>query len=482
MKITRPTITLRTRIFLAMLLLVLLGFGATGIVSGLHFRAEETEYHKDRLQRKEEAIEAHLAHEVSRESDVPLSANDLPELLNSELCAIADIHSMDVALYAMDGTLLLSSNPILTKDGTLPMYLPEGIRGNRNQVLTIHPTTDSLRDVMIYSSEILNAQGMPLAIMVVPYTDGRSLPVEDEAFFRALAYLNLALFLAAAYFAYVLSKSITRGLDVISDAMRKSRRPGAKNHVQWHSKDEIGLLIAEYNRMVDMTEEHTRALALAEKESAWKEMAQQVAHEIKNPLTPMRLMTQLHAMNAEKQTPNSVKEFSEGMLAQIDAMTQIAGDFSQFTRLPAHNRTEVSLRSLLKECHAAYPKASLLIPRDGDWHVLANEEQMLRALNNLLNNAFEAVSEARSPLISYGIRQEENHVLVFVRDNGLGIPAGRLEQIFEPKFTTKSRGTGLGLAIVKTILESFQGRIWVEASSEEGTEFVFSLPLSPTKS
>ena len=283
MKITRPTITLRTRIFLAMLLLVLLGFGATGIVSGLHFRAEETEYHKDRLQRKEEAIEAHLTHEVSRESDVPLSANDLPELLNSELCAIADIHSMDVALYAMDGTLLLSSNPILTKDGTLPMYLPEGIRGNRNQVLTIHPTTDSLRDVMIYSSEILNAQGMPLAIMVVPYTDGRSLPVEDEAFFRALAYLNLALFLAAAYFAYVLSKSITRGLDVISDAMRKSRRPGAKNHVQWHSKDEIGLLIAEYNRMVDMTEEHTRALALAEKESAWKEMAQQVAHEIKTP-------------------------------------------------------------------------------------------------------------------------------------------------------------------------------------------------------
>jgi signal transduction histidine kinase len=191
----------------------------------------------------------------------------------------------------------------------------------------------------------------------------------------------------------------------------------------------------------------------------------------------MRLMTQLHAMNAEKQTPESIKEFTEGMLAQIDAMAQIAGDFSQFTRLPAHERQEVSLRNLLRECHAAYPKASMLVPKEGEWTVLVNEEQLLRVLNNLLNNAFESIPEGRKALVSFGIRKEENRVLVFVRDNGSGIPEDRKQQIFEPKFTTKSRGTGLGLAIVKTIIESFQGRIWVEDSSEAGTEFVFSLPL-----
>lgn len=460
-----------------MLLLVLVGFGATGIVSGLHFRAEEVEYHKDRLQRKEQAIEAHLTHELSRQSETALRAAELPELLSSELCAIAQIHGMDVALYSMEGTLLLSSNPVLNEDGTFPMVLPEGIRDQRNRVLTIHPTNDTIREVMIYSSEIINANGLPLAIMVVPYTDRRTLPAEDEAFFRALAYLNIILFLAAAYIAYLLSRSITRGLDAVGDAMRQTRGTSHKKRVKWRANDEIGSLIAEYNRMVDMTVEHAKALALAEKESAWKEMAQQVAHEIKNPLTPMRLMTQLHAMNALKQTPESIMEFSEGMMAQIDAMAQIAGDFSQFTRLPAHDRKEVSLRGLLKEVHAAYPHASLLIPREGDWMVLANEEQLLRVLNNLLNNAFEAVPEGRNPLVSYGLRMEDQRVHVFVRDNGIGIPANRQSQIFEPKFTTKSRGTGLGLAIVKTIIESFQGRIWVEDSTDAGTEFVFSLPI-----
>jgi two-component system, NtrC family, nitrogen regulation sensor histidine kinase NtrY len=460
-----------------MLLLVLVGFGATGIVSGLHFRAEEVEYHRDRLQRKEQAIEAHLTHELNRESETPLSTNSLPELLSSELCSIADIHGMDVALYSMDGVLLLSSNPVLNDDGTFPMRLPEGIRSQRNEVLTIHPSSDTIREVMIYSSEIVNPEGLPLAIMVVPYTDGRTLPVEDEAFFRALAYLNIALFLAAAYFAYLLSRSITRGLDAVGDAMRSTRSTADKKKVKWNSKDEIGALIAEYNRMVDMTEEHARALALAEKESAWKEMAQQVAHEIKNPLTPMRLMTQLHAMNAGQQSAESVKEFAEGMLAQIDAMAQIAGDFSQFTQTPERDQTNVDLRNLLKEAHAAYPHASLLLPREGEWTVLANEEQLLRVINNLLNNAFESVESGLKAMVSFGLRQEESQVHIFVRDNGSGIPKHRMEQIFEPKFTTKSRGTGLGLAIVKAIVESFHGRIWVEESSDAGTEFVFSLPL-----
>ena len=121
----------------------------------------------------------------------------------------------------------------------------------------------------------------------------------------------------------------------------------------------------------------------------------------------MRLMTQLHAMNADEHTPESIKVFAEGMLAQIDAITQIAGDFSQFTRLPAHDRKAVSLRNLLKECHVAYPNASLLISRDGDWTVLANEEQLLRVLNNLLNNAFESVPDGRKPLVSFGLRVEE---------------------------------------------------------------------------
>lgn len=460
-----------------MLLIVLIGFGATGLVSFLHFKAEEEEYHKDRLQRKEQAIEAHLTHELSKLTSESLSSSELPDLFFFEICAISEIHNMDVAIYSLEGDLLSSSNPKLMEEGIFPMQLPKNLKNKRNQIINLHAQNDTAKEVMVYSAELKNQDGSPIAIMILPYMDGRTIPMEDEAFFWALTYLNIALFVAAAVLAYLLSRSITRGLDTISAAMRQSRGEAKNKRVQWKSSDEIGVLIAEYNRMVDMLDEHAKTIALAEKESAWKEMAQQVAHEIKNPLTPMRLMTQLHALNADQQTPESIKEFANGLIAQIDAMTQIAGDFSQFTQLHGSSRKEVSLRMALKECHAAYPNASLLIPKDKEWHVTVNEEQLLRVLNNLLNNAFESIPEGRKALVSFGIRTEDRHAHVFVRDNGTGIPKDRMQKIFEPKFTTKSRGTGLGLAIVKAIVESFHGRIWVEQSTEEGTEIVFSLPL-----
>ena len=464
-----------------MLLIVLIGFGATGLVSFLHFQAEEEEYHKDRLQRKEQAIEAHLTHELTRHTDVAVDVSELPDAFYFELCAISEIHNMDVALYTLQGDLIVSSNPALMEDKTFPMHLPQSIKQNRNEIVKVYPDNDSLGEVMVYAAELKNLDGSPMAIMMLPYTDSLMMPIEDESFFWDLTYLNLVLFLAAAALAYLLSRSIARGLEAISSAMRQSKGGSKNTHVEWHSSDEIGVLIAEYNRMVDMLEEHAKTIALAEKESAWKEMAQQVAHEIKNPLTPMRLMTQLHALNADKQTPESIKEFAEGLIAQIDAMTQIAGDFSQFTQLHGSTLKMVSLRMVLKECHAAYSNASLLIPKEGEWGVIANEEQLLRVLNNLLNNAFESIPEGRKALVSFGIRTEDRHAHVFVRDNGTGIPIDRMQKIFEPKFTTKSRGTGLGLAIVKAIVESFHGRLWVEQSSEEGTEMVFSLPLQSEK-
>jgi nitrogen fixation/metabolism regulation signal transduction histidine kinase len=259
--------------------------------------------------------------------------------------------------------------------------------------------------------------------------------------------------------------------------MRRSAK-GGDAKVKWGSKDEIGILVGEYNRMIDVIEKNAKALAQAEKESAWKEMAQQVAHEIKNPLTPMRLMTQIHAVNADKQTNESIKEFSEGMLAQIDAMSQVAGAFSQLTNISSEHKSKVNLRELLRECSAAYPNATLLVPNSGEFVVLANSKQLLRVLNNLLNNAFESVPRRRDPLVSFGMREEEGRVHLFVRDNGIGIDQDLLGQVFVPQFTTKSKGTGLGLAIVKTIIESFQGRIWVDSTSEEGTEFIFSLPIA----
>jgi signal transduction histidine kinase len=377
----------------------------------------------------------------------------------------------------MNGELLLSSNMALVDEGILPPRLPELVHSRRNQILSISDPSRSDRELLLYTAEINNELGLPVALMVVPYSDKVERPMEDMAFFRALAWLHLVLFVAATYFAYLLSRSITQGLEVVGNAMKGNPEDGSSNphQVAWRSKDEIGQLVDAYNRMVQQTEENAKALANAEKERAWREMAQQVAHEIKNPLTPMRLMTQLHASRAAQLTADEVRNFSESMLAQIDAMSAVAGDFSELAKISNGPLRPVDLATVLRRIQLAYPGIDLALPA-GPWMVLGTEDSLLRVFNNLLNNALDAIPQGKQPNVSVTVREDEGHILVSVRDNGSGIAPERWEAIFAPHFTTKSTGTGLGLALVKSIIAGMGGRIWIESSSPEGSVFMLRLP------
>ena len=263
-------LTLRARIFIAMFMLVVLGFGATGVVSFLHFKAEEVEYRRERLKRKEQAIEAHVSHELQRASGAQIDQSDLMRTFNEELCAISQIHQIDVALYTMEGSIMLSSNMALVDQGVLPTQLPELVHSRRNQILSISDPNKSESEMLLYTAEIDNEMGLPIALMVVPYNDRVDRPLEDMAFYRALAWLHLVLFVAATYFAYLLSRSITQGLEVVGNAMKGNPEDGSSNPrpVAWRSKDEIGQLVDAYNRMVHQTQENAKTLANAEKEQA----------------------------------------------------------------------------------------------------------------------------------------------------------------------------------------------------------------------
>jgi len=470
-------LTLRVRIFIAMFMLVVLGFGATGVVSFLHFKAEEVEYRRERLKRKEQAVEAHVAHELQRAIGKDIDEGDLMRVLNEELCAISQIHQIDIALYTMGGELLLSSNVALVDQGILPPRLPELVHSRRNQILSIADPSNSESEMLLYTAELDDEMGLPVALLVVPYNDKVDRPMEDMAFYRALAWLHLVLFVAATYFAYLLSRSITQGLEVVGNAMKGNPEDGSSNPrpVAWRSKDEIGQLVESYNRMVHQTEENAKTLANAEKEQAWREMAQQVAHEIKNPLTPMRLMTQLHASRAGQLTAEEVKGYAEAMLAQIDAMAAVAGDFSELAKISTGVLRPVDLAQVLRRVQLAYPGLDLALP-SGEWVVKGTEDSLLRVFNNLLNNALDAVESGMPPALSVTVRDDEGSVLVSVRDNGTGIDPSRWEAIFAPHFTTKSTGSGLGLAMVKSIVEGMGGRIWIEASSAQGTEVMLRVP------
>jgi signal transduction histidine kinase len=472
-----PRLTLRGQVTLAMFVLVLISFAATGLVSFWHFSEERKEYHEDRLERKEGAIEAHLAHELEREIPLGLQADSLPAILSDELCHIASIHRMDLGLYALDGEMVMSSNPALVDDSILPLVLTPELLATRTSNEWVSWPVDS-GEVMAQVTEITNSLGEPLAIMVLPYVNFEQIPSQDRKFYAALAVLHLLLFLGAAYLSVWLSRSITRGFDAISDALRVPMKDGIHARIVWDRNDEMGALIAEYNRMVDQLADQNKRQAQTEREHAWKEMARQVAHEVKNPLTPMRLMVQMHASQAAQQTPESIKDFSDGMLTQIDAMAQVASDFGQFAAFVERRKSELPVVDFLNQIRLSFPTVERVYPLQADWVVKADKAQLVRILNNLLNNALESIPEGKKGQVALGARESEGAIELWVQDNGVGIDPKRLEEVFEPHFTTKSSGTGLGLAITKGLVESMGGRIWMQSQEGQGTTATVWLPMA----
>ena len=222
-------------------------------------------------------------------------------------------------------------------------------------------------------------------------------------------------------------------------------------------------------------EESAVKLAASEREQAWREMAKQVAHEIKNPLTPMRLNLQSFAAIFKRENPladQQLKDFCQSMLEQIDTLNAIASAFSSFADLPEPKKEQLNVGEVVKSAIELFAeiKISLSLPQEP---VYANFDrtQLIRIMTNLIKNAIQSVPKGKSPIIVVTVTETESMVKIGVKDNGLGIAVENQKKIFEPKFTTKSSGMGLGLPIVKTILDSYGGRIFFESIPSFSTTF-----------
>jgi nitrogen fixation/metabolism regulation signal transduction histidine kinase len=255
--------------------------------------------------------------------------------------------------------------------------------------------------------------------------------------------------------------------------------------IVWTRDDEIGELVKQYNKMVQQLEQSANALAKSEREGAWREMARQVAHEIKNPLTPMKLSIQYLQRAIQTDQPN-VQQLTSNvattLIEQIDHLSKIAADFSQFANIGNKRVEEIDLHSVLRslvDLYTSNPRVKLQWNQVSQPIIMrADKTHMNRLFTNLLTNAVDACSEARECFLSIKERIESNSVVVSIQDNGEGIPAEMQSKIFTPNFTTKTSGTGLGLAMCKSIVEQAGGSIWFETVEGEGTTFFVRLPLS----
>jgi signal transduction histidine kinase len=479
--------SLRTRIFISMIALVV---AASILIAGVtiyQFTQEAKELHREKLNRKENAIRANINY-VLRTTTYPVDTKNLSLIFKEKIYEIQDIHNTEINIYDLDGYLLKSSFATFYMDSVETRMEPEKSESLENSAEKKYVDNFKINDQNYQSSYtyILDNYFKPIGILNLPYIeDDGFLEQELHGFLILLSQVYLIMLISAIVLAYFLSKYITKSLQSVSQKIIKTRldQPNPKISLEEISY-EIRPLIKAYNEMIDELEVSALKLAKTEREEAWRQMARQVAHEIKNPLTPMRLSTQSFKRNFNPDDPQieeRVNEFSNTIVQQIDNLSAIANAFSDFAKMPAQQNETLNAVEIIRLALEIFNENHIYFnPEKENIEIKFDRNQLIRIITNLVKNALQATEYLESPVIKVEISTQDGDVMISVEDNGSGIPIDMQERIFEPRFTTKSSGMGLGLGMVKNIIETYKGDIKLTSKLEEGTIFTLKLPKSNT--
>ena len=412
---------------------------------------------------------------------------------------VATLTETDLNLYDARGQLLVSSQPLIFEAGLLgPLLNPQAISDLRERGLSRALLTEragSLNFTALYlpvrAAEADNPAGAITGYVGIPFFDSqKELDNKLGDLLTTMLSIFTVMFMLFLGLALVATRQLTAPLKLLTQRLNRTTLTGENEVLDYRSSDdEIGLLVREYNTMLGKLEASKRALAAQEKEAAWREMARQVAHEIKNPLTPMKLSLQYLQKAIAERRPNAeelISRISQTLITQIDVLSDIATSFSTFTNLPTMRPVRLDVAQVLRQCTDLFRQSQgaedgrlyLHLPAR-QFVVFADESLLVRTFNNLLLNAVQAVPPGRAPRQDVALRAEgAGQVLITIRDNGAGIPEEVRDKVFKPNFTTKATGSGIGLAVAKRGIEGSGGRIWFETTVGEGTTFFIELPLA----
>ena len=476
--------SLRARIFLAMILLVLLASILIAIVTVIQYNEEAQDYHQDRLDRKEENIKQSIDYTI-RETTYPVTTDNIPLIFKDEIYKIATIHKLQINLYDLDGSLLKSSKAMISNDTILKCIDVEILNALSNTVERKYVAKHVENGETFLSSYtyITDTKFKPLAILNIPYLENDNfLDRELNEFLTRLGYTYLVMLVIAVVLALLLSKYITKSLKTISDKIKETRLEKRNEKIEIKSStEEISTLVNSYNSMIDELEESAVKLATSEREQAWREMAKQVAHEIKNPLTPMRLSVQSFQRKFDPNDPSiqqKVDEFSKTLIQQIDTMSSIASAFSNFAKMPAQQNETLDVVDIVKLALDIFNEDYITFVAEKESIIAKfDRTQLIRVVTNLIKNGIQSIpNDAENPIIVVTVGETDTSVKITVQDNGVGISEDNKFKVFEPKFTTKTSGMGLGLAMVKNIVETYNGSINFISEKGKGTTFYVTFP------
>ena len=487
-------VSIRKKVHGTIIFVVIFSFLILAITTIKFFIYRSEAQNRERLSKtmREVAKDVEKVFEYQRDLDQVGDIYDsgLMKRLSASLADIADERALDINIYDRDGNLQLTTQPMMTDKGLISAKMdPQSYYRlfRLEQIQYIHTEYIGQMPFLSGYTPLRNHETHEvIAYLNVPYFATQTeLNQQISNFLVALINFNAFIFLIAGMVALLITNSITRSFSLVTEKLRHVNLGQRNDEIEWDKDDEIGALVKEYNKMVRKLEVSAVRLAKSEREGAWREMARQVAHEIKNPLTPMKLSIQYLQRAIAGDSPN-VKELSRNvagtLVEQIEHLSNIASDFSAFARIGEPNNEEVLINEVLHSLTSLYQGHEdcevVYLPPAHDLYVYADKTQMNRLFTNLLLNAIQAIPDDRKGKII--VRFEETagqHVIVSVADNGEGISTEVQSRIFVPNFTTKSSGTGLGLAMCKNIAEQARGEIWFETKLNEGTTFYVKLPL-----
>ena len=479
--------SIRLRIQLLIVTIVLFCISGLGIATFFFIEKQFKEKNIISLIDKLDVTENSLHEELA---SIPSFSSAHKDYAGWLLKKYAELNATDISLYDSKGNLFSTSQPRLFNEGIISKKInPEAYKllskDTTNHVLI----KDNIGNMNFYAAfrPIYTNQGTLLGYINLPYF-AKQTDLEKDWNLYILAIINIyvVLFSLSTLASLFISNIVTKPLQIIQDSLSTIKIGQHNAPIVWTGDDELGKLVSEYNNMIIQLEENIILLAKSEREGAWKEMAKQVAHEIKNPLTPMKLSIQHLERSLDvppEELKSRIKSLSNMLIEQIDILAHIASEFSSFAKMPQPKLDVYSVHELLQnsvQLFTSFDEQTIKLIYAGNESLKAkiDKDQFCRVINNLIKNAQQSIPINKLPEIVISLsKKEDKFIQIDVKDNGLGIPDELRSKIFYPNFSSKTDGMGLGLAMSKNIIEAFNGTINFVTVVNEGTTFTILLPI-----
>ncbi len=472
--------TIKNKLIISMIGVLTIAFLSMGVVTVL--------FNISKFKQKFNQYVVHKLHSATTAIELITDTSKVENLdLDKQLKQIAQVLNTDINLYNHRGILLGTSRPKIF-DNKLLGYL---INHKALYYTLVKQQNDFITQEQIgllnYTSgysKFQTQQGQNLFINIPFFTNPDQLHEQISNLIVTLLNIYIILFILTVTIAVFISEQVTAPIKIIQQKFQRLKLGHKYEKIDYNRNDEIGQLVDEYNKMVDKLEQSVDLLAKTERESAWREMAKQIAHEIKNPLTPMKLSIQLLQKaweNKDKNFDKRLKDVTKTLIEQIENLRNIAEEFSAFAKMPVSYNEKIDLAQKIENISKLFENIENVqvktIIKQRPVYIWADNKQISRVFINLIKNAIQAIPEGVDGKVIIELDADKDKALVKVIDNGTGIPKEIQSKLFTPSFTTKSSGMGLGLAMVKNIIQNAKGKIWFETQVGKGTTFYIEFPL-----